>query len=70
MKENVTRARFFLHVLRVLIVFQTVFSIKAKVEPSKGSEFCRAGTMCHLLITVETVGDVPGTAPEMQGKQL
>lgn len=29
----------------------------AKVEPSKGSEFCRASTMCHLHLTVERVSE-------------
>ncbi|KAF2351209.1 Foie gras liver health family 1 [Trinorchestia longiramus] len=33
--------------------YKTLFTIKSRVEPSKGSEFCRAGSMCHLLIAIE-----------------
>ena len=28
--------------------YLTVYTIKAKVEPAKGNEFCRAGTMCPM----------------------
>lgn len=29
--------------------------VKSRVEPTKGSEFCRAGTMCHLQLDVQRV---------------
>lgn len=29
--------------------------VKSRVEPTKGSEFCRAGTMCHLQLHVQRV---------------
>lgn len=35
--------------------YKTLYSIRAKVEPSKGSEFCRAGNMCHLNIGLQQV---------------
>lgn len=38
-------------------VLQTLIVASAKVEPSKGSEFCRASTMCHLHLTVERVSE-------------
>lgn len=35
---------------------QTLYTIRARVEPSKGSELCRAGNMCHLHIVLQQVG--------------
>lgn len=32
--------------------YQTLYHIRAKVEPTKGSEFCRVGTVCHLHVSV------------------
>lgn len=29
--------------------------VKSRVEPMKGSEFCRAGAMCHLQLHVQRV---------------
>lgn len=37
--------------------YKTLIVASAKVEPSKGSEFCRASTMCHLHLTVERVSE-------------
>ncbi|KAK3926180.1 Trafficking protein particle complex subunit 10 [Frankliniella fusca] len=37
--------------------YRTLIVVSAKVEPSKGSEFCRASTMCHLHLTVERVSE-------------
>lgn len=37
--------------------YRTLIIESAKVEPSKGSEFCRASTMCHLHLTVERVSE-------------
>ncbi|XP_034253552.1 trafficking protein particle complex subunit 10 [Thrips palmi] len=37
--------------------YKTLIVTSAKVEPSKGSEFCRASTMCHLHLTVERVSE-------------
>ena len=33
--------------------FLTLYTIQARVEPCKGSEFCRAGTMCPMTIVLE-----------------
>ncbi|XP_021932391.1 trafficking protein particle complex subunit 10 isoform X2 [Zootermopsis nevadensis] len=35
--------------------YKTLFVVKSRVEPTKGSEFCRAGTMCHLQLDVQRV---------------
>lgn len=35
--------------------YRTLFVVKSLVEPAKGSEFCRAGTMCHLQLHVQRV---------------
>ncbi|XP_067013704.2 trafficking protein particle complex subunit 10 [Anabrus simplex] len=35
--------------------YKTLFVVKSRVEPTKGSEFCRAGTMCHLQLDVHRV---------------
>ena len=37
------------------INFQTLYNVRAKVEPLKGSEFCRARCMCHLSINLDQV---------------
>ncbi|PNF25423.1 hypothetical protein B7P43_G08798 [Cryptotermes secundus] len=36
--------------------YKTLFVVKSRVEPAKGNEFCRAGTMCHLQLHVQRVG--------------
>ena len=41
--------------------FLTLYTIQAKVEPSKGSEFCRAGTMCPMTILLEQCNVSPYT---------
>jgi hypothetical protein len=42
--------------LYVLLFFSpTLIVVKSRVEPAKGSEFCRAGTMCHLQLHVQRV---------------
>lgn len=46
---------------------QTLYTIRARVEPSKGSELCRAGNMCHLHIVLQQVGPAnpaPGSRAE------
>lgn len=35
--------------------YKTLYTIRARVEPSKGSELCRAGNMCHLHIALQQV---------------
>ncbi|XP_042242319.1 trafficking protein particle complex subunit 10-like isoform X2 [Homarus americanus] len=35
--------------------YKTLYNIRARVEPSKGSELCRAGNMCHLHIALKQV---------------
>jgi hypothetical protein len=39
----------------ILFFSQTLFLVKSRVKPAKGSEFCRAGTMCRLLLHVQRV---------------
>lgn len=42
--------------------FQTLFTVSSKVEASgSGGEFCRAGSMCHLCLTVMRV--LPSLSP-------
>ena len=33
--------------------FLTLYTVQAKVEPARGNEFCRAGTMCPLTVILE-----------------
>jgi len=33
--------------------FLTLYTIQAKVEPAKGNEFCRAGTMCPMTVQLD-----------------
>ena len=33
--------------------FLTLYTVQAKVEPARGNEFCRAGTMCPLTVLLE-----------------
>ncbi|KAG8225563.1 hypothetical protein J437_LFUL002080 [Ladona fulva] len=37
----------------------TLYEVKSRVEPSKGSEFCRAGGMCHLRLQILRLGPPP-----------
>lgn len=32
--------------------YMTLYTVRASIEPPKGSEFCRAGTMCQMHITI------------------
>ncbi|XP_076035164.1 SIDL trafficking protein particle complex subunit 10 isoform X2 [Oratosquilla oratoria] len=42
--------------------YKTLYTIRARVEPSKGSEFCRAGNMCFLHISIQQLeGQASGT---------
>lgn len=44
------------HNLSIGFCFQTLFVVGSRVEPTKGSgEFCRASTMCNMVLTVEGV---------------
>ncbi|XP_065168846.1 trafficking protein particle complex subunit 10 isoform X2 [Atheta coriaria] len=36
--------------------YQTLFQVHARVEPTKGSEFCRVGAVCHLQLQVRPAG--------------
>lgn len=38
-------------------LFQTLYVVEARVEPSKGSEFCRVGALCHLRLGIKRAGD-------------
>lgn len=35
--------------------YTTLFLVKSRVEPTKGSEFCRASQMCFLQLSVQKV---------------
>ncbi|XP_074599776.1 SIDL trafficking protein particle complex subunit 10 isoform X2 [Brevipalpus obovatus] len=35
--------------------YQTLYLIRASVEPTKGSEYCRVGAVCQLRVTIEKV---------------
>lgn len=43
---------------------KTLYTIRARVEPSKGSELCRAGNMCHLHIALQQVASPACATPE------
>lgn len=42
-----------------IVDYKTLFVVRSRVEPTKGSEFCRAGTMCHLQLHVQRVNTSP-----------
>lgn len=45
---------------------QTVYIVEARVEPTKGSEFCRVGALCHLRLNIRYVSsDFDKTAEEV-----
>ncbi|GFW67095.1 trafficking protein particle complex subunit 10 [Trichonephila clavipes] len=37
--------------------YETLFAVRARIEPPAGSEFCRAGNMCFLHISINQVND-------------
>ncbi|XP_055945623.1 trafficking protein particle complex subunit 10-like [Argiope bruennichi] len=37
--------------------YQTLYAVRARIEPPPGSEFCRAGNMCFLHISINQVND-------------
>lgn len=37
--------------------YQTLYYIDAHIEPTKGSEFCRAGALCHLYLKIKPAGN-------------
>nr|XP_053654909.1 trafficking protein particle complex subunit 10-like [Cherax quadricarinatus] len=48
--------------------YKTLYTIRARVEPSKGSELCRAGNMCHLHIALQQVSSkLPSTETDGTG---
>jgi len=34
---------------------QTLFTIRSRVDPVKGNDFLRAGSLCHMTLTINTV---------------
>eukprot|EP00092_Neocalanus_flemingeri_P030096 GFUD01032674.1.p1 GENE.GFUD01032674.1~~GFUD01032674.1.p1 ORF type:complete len:1160 (-),score=402.30 GFUD01032674.1:238-3717(-) len=42
--------------------FLTLYTIQARVEPAKGNEFCRAGTMCPMTVQLEQCNLSPHTS--------
>ena len=52
----------FIIVLLTYTVLQTMFTVSSKVEASgAGGEFCRAGSMCHLCLTVTRMLPCPNS---------
>ncbi|XP_071449280.1 trafficking protein particle complex subunit 10 [Hetaerina americana] len=39
--------------------YRTLYEVRSRVEPAKGSEFCRAGGMCHLRLQIIRLGPPP-----------
>ncbi|GIY00231.1 trafficking protein particle complex subunit 10 [Caerostris darwini] len=37
--------------------YETLYALRARIEPPPGSEFCRAGNMCFLHISINQVND-------------
>ena len=44
----------------IIDLSQTLYTIRARIEPSKGSEFIRAGTMCHFHTILHQVASFHG----------
>uniref|UniRef100_A0A1B6CSP2 Uncharacterized protein n=2 Tax=Clastoptera arizonana TaxID=38151 RepID=A0A1B6CSP2_9HEMI len=42
--------------------YKTIFVVESRIEPTKGSEFCRASTMCHLHLSVQRVCASPDSS--------
>lgn len=36
--------------------YETLYHVDAHIEPAKGSEFCRVGTLCHLNLCIRPAG--------------
>ena len=45
-----------------IVCFQTLFIVESRIEPTKGSEFCRASTLCHLHLSVQRVYASPDSS--------
>ncbi|XP_046398628.1 trafficking protein particle complex subunit 10 [Ischnura elegans] len=43
--------------------YRTLYEVRSRVEPAKGSEFCRAGGMCHLRLQIVRLGPPPALIP-------
>lgn len=49
-------------IFRCILTLQTMFTVSSKVEASGvGGEFCRAGSMCHLCLTVTRMLPIPNS---------
>lgn len=46
----------YLYIMILPSSFQTLYILEARVEPTKGNEFCRVGALCHLHLCIERVG--------------
>lgn len=42
--------------------YKTLFIVESRIEPTKGSEFCRASTLCHLHLGVQRVCASPDSS--------
>ncbi|KZC10834.1 Trafficking protein particle complex subunit 10 [Dufourea novaeangliae] len=50
-----------------IIDYMTLFTVSSKVQPAgNGGEFCRAGSMCHLYLTVTRILPSPNPNPPPQ----
>ncbi|XP_045483784.1 trafficking protein particle complex subunit 10 [Harmonia axyridis] len=38
--------------------YETLYILDATLEPAKGNEFCRIGSLCHLNLTIKNVGNI------------
>ena len=36
--------------------YRTLYVVSSRVEPTRGSEFCRAGALCHLQLSIQRIG--------------
>ena len=45
----------FLNLACSLFPIQTLFTVRSRVEPVKGNDFLRAGSLCHMTLTVSDV---------------
>lgn len=51
--------------------FQTLFTVSSKVEATGSTgEFCRAGSMCHLCLTVTRMLPAPNPNPQLMYEVL
>lgn len=50
--------------------FQTLYVVEARVEPSKGSEFCRVGALCHLRLAIRRADNADADRENEEARSL